>query len=283
MIKAVKFHFLLLYFTLPHIAFSDVNSAMQVMENKSNPLMLLSTSLGDIYIELFKVEAPNNVDNFLALAHGEIEFTEKDSGNTFYPRYFDGMQFHRVIPNMLIQAGSPQYHPLGMPRRILADEINADILGLDKQPVLNEFGEFNSLLNISDQSNFRDALLEPILQYLRIGSDSELTNRQYEIYDFIANLTIKQAYELGGYTYNSDLTTRRITRSIVALANSGPNSNGPEFFIATSDLPWLNGKHTVIGKVVEGMETVDAISRTEIDPLDPSRFATLIYSFRAVN
>ena len=283
MIKAVKFHFLLLYFTLPHIAFSDVNSAMQVMENNSNPLMLLSTSLGDIYIELFKVEAPNNVDNFLALAHGEIEFTEKNSGNTFYPRYFDGMQFHRVIPNMLIQAGSPQYHPLGMPRRILADEINADILGLDEQPVLNEFGEFNSLLNISDQSNFRIALLEPILQHLRIGSDSELTNRQYEIYDFIANLTIKQAYELGGYTYNSDLTTRRITRSIVALANSGPNSNGPEFFIATSDLPWLNGKHTVIGKVVEGMETVDAISRTEIDPLDPSRFATLIYSFRAVN
>ena len=283
MIKAVKFHFLLLYFTLPHIAFSDVNSAMQVMENNSNPLMLLSTSLGDIYIELFKVEAPNNVDNFLALAHGEIEFTEKNSGNTFYPRYFDGMQFHRVIPNMLIQAGSPQYHPLGMPRRILADEINADVLGLDEQPVLNEFGEFNSLLNISDQSNFRIALLEPILQHLRIGSDSELTNRQYEIYDFIANLTIKQAYELGGYTYNSDLTTRRITRSIVALANSGPNSNGPEFFIATSDLPWLNGKHTVIGKVVEGMETVDAISRTEIDPLDPSRFATLIYSFRAVN
>ena len=283
MIKAVKFHFLLLYFTVPHIAFSDVNSAMQVMENNSNPLMLLSTSLGDIYIELFKVEAPNNVDNFLALAHGEIEFTEKDSGNTFYPRYFDGMQFHRVIPNMLIQAGSPQYHPLGMPRRILADEINANVLGLDEQPVLNEFGEFNSLLNISNQSNFREALLEPILQHLRIGSDSELTNRQYEIYDFIANLTIKQAYELGGYTYNSDLSTRRITRSIVALANSGPNSNGPEFFIATNDLPWLNGKHTVIGKVVEGMETVDAISRTEIDPLDPSRFATLIYSFRAVN
>ena len=208
MIKAVKFHFLLLYFTVPHIAFSDVNSAMQVMENNSNPLMLLSTSLGDIYIELFKVEAPNNVDNFLALAHGEIEFTEKDSGNTFYPRYFDGMQFHRVIPNMLIQAGSPQYHPLGMPRRILADEINADVLGLGEQPVLNEFGEFNSLLNISDQSNFRDALLEPILQHLRIDSDSELTNRQYEIYDFIANLTIKQAYELGGYTYNSDLTNQ---------------------------------------------------------------------------
>ena len=283
MIKLVKLKLLLLYFTFPHLAFSDVNSAIQKMENDSNPLMLLSTSLGDIYIELFEVEAPNNVKNFLALAHGEIEFIEKDSGNTFYPRYFDGMQFHRVIPNMLVQAGSPQYHPLGMPRRVLADEINADVLGLDELPVLNEFGELNSLLNISDSSSFRSELLEPVLNHLGIDSDSEMTIRQYEIYDLMANLTIKDAYELGGYNYSANLTTRKVTRSIVALANSGPNSNGPEFFIATSDLPWLNGKHTVIGKVVEGMDTVDAIGRTEIDPLDPSRFAILIYSFRAVN
>ena len=283
MIKATKFLLLYLYFTFPQFAFSDANSARQVMESDSNPLVLLSTSLGDIYIELFTVEAPNNVENFLALAHGEIEFIETGSGNTFYPRYFDGMQFHRVIPNMLVQAGSPQYHPLGMPRKILADEINADVLGLDEQPVLNEFGELNSLLNISDPNSFRDELLQPVLNQLRIDSDSELTDRQFEIYNFIANLTIKEAYELGGYVYSSNLNTRPITRSIVALANIGPNSNGPEFFIASSDLPWLNGKHTVIGKVVEGMDTVDAIGRTEIDPLDPSRFATLIYSLRAVN
>tara|TARA_B100002052_G_scaffold78739_1_gene71747 strand:+ start:66 stop:431 length:366 start_codon:yes stop_codon:yes gene_type:complete len=121
------------------------------------------------------------------------------------------------------------------------------------------------------------------MEHLGIDSDSELIDRQYEIYDLITNLTIKKAYELGGYTYSSNLTTRPVSRSIVALANNGPNSNGPEFFIATSDLPWLNGKHTVLGKVVEGMDTVDAIGRTEIDPLDPSRFATLIYSFRAIN
>ena len=283
MIKFAKFKFLLLYFIFPYIAFSDVNSAIREMESASNPLMLLSTSLGDIYIELYKTEAPNNVENFLALAHGEIEFIEKDSKNTFYPHYFDGMQFHRVIPNMLVQAGSPQYHPLGMPRRILADEINADILGLDELPVLNEFGELHAFLNISDPSSFRNELLEPVLNHLGIESDSALTDRQYEIYDLMKNLTIKEAYELRGYIYNTNLTTRPVSRSIVALANSGPNSNGPEFFIATSDLPWLNGKHTVIGKVVEGMDTVDAIGRTEIDPLDPSRFATLIYSLRSVN
>ena len=88
MIKAVKFHFLLLYFAVPHIAFSDANSAMQAMENDSNPLMLLSTSLGDIYIELFKDEAPNNVENFLALAHGEIEFIEKRFKECFLSSLF---------------------------------------------------------------------------------------------------------------------------------------------------------------------------------------------------
>ena len=281
--RFVKYLFLLSYFIFPQLAVSDVDSARLAMENKSNPLILLSTSLGDIYIELLPEEAPNNVMNFLALAHGEIEFTDDSTGNSFYPRYFDGMQFHRVVPGMLIQAGSPHYNPLGMPKRVMADEINADFLKLDQQLVMNDLGELNSLLNIHDKSSFRQELLKPILNHLGINSESEMIERQYEIYDLIANLTLKQAYEIKGYKYTPNVTTRAITRSIVALANSGPNSNGPEFFIATSDLLWLNGKHTVIGKVLEGMDTVDAIGKTEIDPLDPSRFATLIYSLRSVN
>ena len=281
--KFVKCLFLLSYFIFPGLAVSDVDSARLAMENKSNPLILLSTSLGDIYIELLPEEAPNNVMNFLALAHGEIEFTDDSTGNSFYPRYFDGMQFHRVVPGMLIQAGSPHYNPLGMPKRVMADEINADFLELDQQLVMNDLGELNSLLNIHDKNSFRQELLKPILNHLGINSESEMIERQYEIYDLIANLTLKQAYEIKGYKYTPNVTTRAITRSIVALANSGPNSNGPEFFIATSDLLWLNGKHTVIGKVLEGMDTVDAIGKTEIDPLDPSRFATLIYSLRSVN
>ena len=281
--RFVTYLFLLSYFIFPRLAVSDVDSARLAMENKSNPLILLSTSLGDIYIELLPEEAPNNVMNFLALAHGEIEFTDDSTGNSFYPRYFDGMQFHRVVPGMLIQAGSPHYNPLGMPKRVMADEINADFLELDQQLVMNDLGELNSLLNIHDKNSFRQELLKPILNHLGINSESEMIERQYEIYDLIANLTLKQAYEIKGYKYTPNVTTRAITRSIVALANSGPNSNGPEFFIATSDLLWLNGKHTVIGKVLEGMDTVDAIGKTEIDPLDPSRFATLIYSLRSVN
>ena len=148
---------------------------------------------------------------------------------------------------------------------------------------MNDSGELNSLLNIHDKNSFQQELLNPVLNHLEIYSEAEVVERQYEIYELITNLTLKQAYEIKGYEYTSDSMTREITRSIVALANSGPDSNGPEFFIATSNLPSLNGKHTVIGKVVEGMDTVDAIGKTEIDPLDPSRFATLIYSLRSVD
>ena len=271
---------LLLLIVFPHFACSDATSAQAIMEDKSNPLMLLSTSLGDIYIELFSDEAPENVANFIALAQGHIEFNDPNSRNTFTPRYFDGMQFHKVVPNMFIQAGSPQYHPLGSPKNLLNDEINADSLGLDNQPVIDDFGTFNPLLNISNRSSFQKELVDPIVSYLKISSESELLERQYEIYDLIANLTLKRVYEIRGYQYSTSIATRKINRSIVALANSGPNTNGPEFFIATSDLPMLNGRHTVIGRVVEGMETVDAIGKTEIDPLNPSRFATLIYSLR---
>ena len=56
-----------------------------------------------------------------------------------------------------------------------------------------------------------------------------------------------------------------------------------KFFIAIQDLNWLNGKHTVIGKVVEGMDTVDIIGRLTVEPLVPSQFSTLIYSLRQIN
>ena len=63
---------LLLLIVFPHFACSDAASAQAIMEDESNPLMLLSTSLGDIYIELFPDEAPENVANFIALARGRI-------------------------------------------------------------------------------------------------------------------------------------------------------------------------------------------------------------------
>ena len=257
--------------------------ALQAMENPSNPLILLSTSLGDIYIELFPSEAPKNVANFLALAHGEIEFLDPNSGVRFQPRYFDGMQFHRVVPDNFIQAGSPLFNPLGSPDELLADEINADLLGLNQQLVMDDLGNFNPRLNIGNKTDFLEELLNPIFDHLNIESESEILERQHEVYDLLTETTIKQAYEYKGYRYQANFATREITRSTVALANTGPNTNGPEFFIAIQDLSWLDGRHTVIGKVVEGMNTVDAIGSTVIDPLSPTQFATLIYSLRQIN
>jgi cyclophilin family peptidyl-prolyl cis-trans isomerase len=66
-----------------------------------------------------------------------------------------------------------------------------------------------------------------------------------------------------GYTFEDEFNDHKVARGAVAMANSGPNTNGSQFFIVTTaEAPWLDGKHTVFGEVTEGMETVDAIEAT---------------------
>jgi peptidyl-prolyl cis-trans isomerase B (cyclophilin B) len=63
-----------------------------------------------------------------------------------------------------------------------------------------------------------------------------------------------------GYTFEDEFNQHKVVRGALAMANAGPNTNGSQFFIVTTDAaPWLDGKHTVFGRVVSGMETVDAI------------------------
>ena len=63
-----------------------------------------------------------------------------------------------------------------------------------------------------------------------------------------------------GYTFEDEFNDHKIVRGALAMANAGPNTNGSQFFIVTTEAaPWLDGKHTVFGQVVSGMETVDAI------------------------
>jgi cyclophilin family peptidyl-prolyl cis-trans isomerase len=72
-----------------------------------------------------------------------------------------------------------------------------------------------------------------------------------------------------GYTFEDEINDRKIVRGALAMANAGPNTNGSQFFIVTTDAaPWLDGKHTVFGRVTEGMDTVDAIESTETDASD---------------
>src|SRR5678815_851156 len=72
-----------------------------------------------------------------------------------------------------------------------------------------------------------------------------------------------------GYTFEDEFNDRSVERGALAMANSGPNTNGSQFFIVTADAcPWLDGKHTVFGRVSSGQDTVDRISLADRDARD---------------
>lgn len=72
-----------------------------------------------------------------------------------------------------------------------------------------------------------------------------------------------------GYQFEDEINNEKIVRGALAMANAGPNTNGSQFFIVTTDAaPWLDGKHTVFGRVTGGMDAVDAIEGVEKGPGD---------------
>jgi len=83
-----------------------------------------------------------------------------------------------------------------------------------------------------------------------------------------------------GYTFKDEINQHKIVRGALAMANAGPNTNGSQFFIVTTDAaPWLDGKHTVFGRVTAGMDAVDAIEALPTDgrdrPLDPPKIESI--------
>ncbi|MDX6642077.1 MAG: peptidyl-prolyl cis-trans isomerase [Solirubrobacteraceae bacterium] len=79
-----------------------------------------------------------------------------------------------------------------------------------------------------------------------------------------------------GYQFEDEFNQHKIERGALAMANAGPDTNGSQFFIVTTDAaPWLDGKHTVFGRVTDGMDAVDALESTETDandrPKEPQR------------
>ena len=77
-----------------------------------------------------------------------------------------------------------------------------------------------------------------------------------------------------GYTFEDEINPHKVVRGALAMANAGPDTNGSQFFIVTTEAaPWLDGKHTVFGEVSDGMDAVDAIEATDTDgsdrPLEP--------------
>jgi peptidyl-prolyl cis-trans isomerase B (cyclophilin B) len=141
---------------------------------------ILQTNAGRVVLELFDEDAPQTVENFRKLAS---------------EGFYDGLIFHRVIPDFMIQGGCPEGTGRGGP----------------------------------------------------------------------------------GYTFEDEINQHRIVRGALAMANAGPNTNGSQFFIVTADeAPWLDGKHTVFGRVSEGMDAVSAIEAVETDDQDRPREAQVV-------
>jgi peptidyl-prolyl cis-trans isomerase A (cyclophilin A) len=152
----------------------------------------LHTSMGDIEVRLFPLQAPKTVQNFVGLADGSQEWKDPKTGQKVTGRpLYDGTIFHRVIEGFMVQGGDPLGSGRGGPGYNFKDEFNPDL-----------------------------AFTKPYL---------------------------------------------------LAMANSGPNTNGSQFFITVAPTTWLTGKHTIFGEVTSGTEVIDAIVAVPKDRSDRPR------------
>ena len=271
---------------------ADVTSAMQAMENQDNPLLLMRTSLGEVYLELFPQAAPRNVAHFVALVHGEVPLTSpvpenevplpgtaptpavpafrgtdigsapSQTDSSIPLPYYDNLPFHRVLPGYIIQSGAPRSPDSPVPVTQVDDEINARQLGLHEEKVVDQQGNPHPWLNLQDGEDFQQEILLPLYRRLGITTPELLQARQDEVFSILRDMTLQQAYENMGYRYNERLPSRQPLRGAVAMAEAEPNSNRNEFFITLVDAPWLAGRATIIGQVVEGMAVADRIGQT---------------------
>lgn len=256
---------LILILLMIMISITSVNFCLANEKKDHNPVCIIKTSMGDIFVELFAKEAPNTVKNFIALAEGEKEYTNPVKNSKVKNHFYDNLKFHRVIKNFMIQGGCPLGNGTSGPGYTFKDEINAKSLGLDKIKVMQPNGGVHQYLLVRSQQDFSRVVVMPLARKMGIKSQQEFQNQQQEIQQKISQLTLKECYENLGYEYNDELKSHFPKRGVIAMANSGPNTNGSQFFINLVDTPWLMGKHTVFGRVIKGMEVVDKIGEVAVD------------------
>ena len=226
------------------------------MNNRRNPLIQITTNVGDIWIELFPQAAPANVEHLLTLI-GNEEWRQ---------RLYENNTFHRIERNLVIQTGAQHEQPTTQRQQppavpYVSDEINALGLGLEQLPALQADGQPHPWLNISDADDFRTRLLRPLYDQLGINTVEELADRQNEVLSTLAGMNLLQVHEMLGYEYNTRLPSRRPLSGSVVMVNRGPGSNQSEFAILLADMPWLTGTHTVIGQMVGGETPATLISQ----------------------
>ncbi len=243
---------------------------------------LIKTSMGDIKVRLFSNEAPRTVANFIGLAEGVTEFKDPKTGEMVKRPFYDGLTFHRVIKDFMIQGGCPQGDGQGGPGYVFKNEINANWLGLDRMDARDRSGKPHPYLMIRDKEGMHRHLVMPLLENMGIDSDEELQKRKAEVKSRLTHMTLKEAYRNKGYHFDATRFSHHPERGMLAMANSGPNTNGSQFFFTLVDAYWLSGKHTVFGEVIEGMSVVDKIGAVETSEDDRPLEDVTILSIRLV-
>ncbi len=230
------------------------------MMDEKNPVVKMQTTAGDIYIELFEKDAPMTVANFVELAEGKKEFTDAKTKQKVKKPFYDDLKFHRVIKDFMLQGGCPLGTGTGDPGYKFKDEINAASLGLDTIKVQDA------------QYAAREAQMY-IGRKLNLQSQADVQARMPEIQQelaLVAEMNLAELYAATGYVYDPALHSHKALRGALAMANSGPNTNGSQFFINQIDTPWLDGKHTVFGQVVKGLDVVDKICNSPAKQEQPT-------------
>lgn len=236
-------------------------------KKKANPVVLISTSLGDIYVELFADAAPETVANFIGLAEGTKEFTDPKTSKKVKRPFYDGLAFHRIIKNFMIQGGCPLGTGTGGPGYQFKDELSGKALGLDKLKVRNvKTGQTHPWVGARSPQAFSQMVVMPLAKKMGIKSQAEFEKRKDEFDKELNALTLQGLLKIRGYQFDDSLKSRHPKRGYLAMANSGPNTNGSQFFINLIDTPWLTGKHTVFGRVIKGMDIVDKLGAVPVNP-----------------
>lgn len=225
----------------------------------------MKTNYGDIELELFQDIAPITVDNFVGLASGTKEWRDPETGEMVNKPYYNGISFHRIIPDFMIQGGCPLGTGTGGPGYSFEDEFPTEKVEISGEITTEE-----------DAVAVYQEVLMPYLEKAdSIDTEIQKIDRQMKLsrkLDPMMNHTVEFFKEKTNY--NKPLVVERMLKSVdygtICMANAGPNTNGSQFFIVTKKdgCSWLNGRHTVFGKVVKGMDIVHEIENLPRDKRD---------------
>ncbi|AXR68844.1 peptidylprolyl isomerase [Leptospira mayottensis] len=222
-------------------------SAVPLPEKPAIYAIFLTTQ-GTMIVELFDQDAPKTVQNFIDLAQGEKEFMTRNGQKVKKP-FYDGLTFHRVIENFMIQGGCPNGDGTGGPGYRFDDEINGKALGLDQ-------------MKAGEAPYYQYQLQKAVASELQIKNNEEAESKRELIekaFEDAKKLSVLEILFRIGYKYNEVLKSHKALKGSLAMANAGPNTNGSQFFINQVDTPHLDGLHTVFGQLVSGADVVDKI------------------------